>query len=112
VRDGCINSPGKTGGRGQNPSTSQSSCQRIDKSKTQCHYRKKYGHYVYECRKRQYNYNKQSQYQSNNTNNQTRPMFMEHIVEMPIVSLVECSVFQASPCDIWYLDSSYSNHMT
>jgi hypothetical protein len=37
---------------------------------------------------------------------------MEHIVEMPIVSLVECSVSQASPCDIWYLDLGYSNHMT
>jgi hypothetical protein len=34
-------------------------------------------------------------------------------VEMPnIVSPVECNVSQASPCDIWYLDSGCSNHMT
>jgi len=40
-------------------------------------------------------------------------MFMEHVVEMPnIVSQVECNVAQESPCDIWYLDSGYSNHMT
>ena len=36
-----------------------------------------------------------------------------NIEEMPnIVSPVECNVAQASPCDIWYLDSGYSNHMT
>jgi hypothetical protein len=39
-------------------------------------------------------------------------MFMEHVKEMPIVSLVECNVSQESPCDIWYLDSGCSNHMT
>jgi hypothetical protein len=46
-------------------------------------------------------------------------MFMVRIVvvpnakEMPnIVSPVECNVAQASPCDIWYLDSGCSNHMT
>jgi len=46
-------------------------------------------------------------------------MFMARIVAMPsaaemtnIVSPVECNVAQASPCDIWYLNSSCSNHMT
>jgi hypothetical protein len=46
-------------------------------------------------------------------------MFMAHVVAMSsaeemsnIVSLVECNVSQVSPCDIWYLDSSCSNHMT
>ena len=33
--------------------------------------------------------------------------------EMPnIVSPIKCNVAQASPCDIWYLDSGCSNHMT
>jgi hypothetical protein len=37
---------------------------------------------------------------------------MPNIVEIPnIVSPVECNVAQASPCDIWYLDSGCSNHM-
>jgi hypothetical protein len=118
-RSACSSNPGNTGGRGQNPSTSQPSGQRIDKSKIQCHYCKKYGNYAYECRKRWYNQNKQSQDQSHNANNQTRLMFMScivvvpSIVEMPnIVSPVECNVVQASPCDIWYLDSGCSNHMT
>ena len=26
-------------------------------------------------------------------------------------SPIECNVFQECPCDIWYLDSSCSNHM-
>jgi hypothetical protein len=44
---------------------------------------------------------------------------MVHVVAMSsteemsnIVSLVECNVSQASPCDIWHLDSSCNNHMT
>jgi len=78
-----------------------------------------YRHYAYECRKRQYNQNKQTQDKSHSTNNQTCPMFMECVVvvhstkEMPtIVSPIECNVAQASSCDIWYLDSGCSNHMT
>jgi hypothetical protein len=39
-------------------------------------------------------------------------MFMVCVEVMPIVSPVECNVSQASPCDIWYLDSGCSNHMT
>jgi hypothetical protein len=74
---GCSSNTGNIGGKGQNPSTSQSTCQKTDKSKIQCHYCKKYGHYAYECRKRQYNQNKQSQYQPHNTNNQNRPMFID-----------------------------------
>ena len=27
-------------------------------------------------------------------------------------SLIECNVIQESRCDIWYLDSGCSNHMT
>jgi hypothetical protein len=39
-------------------------------------------------------------------------MFMACDVEIPIVSPVECNVYQESPYDIWYLDSGYTNHMT
>ena len=39
-------------------------------------------------------------------------MFMAHTEGVPLVSLVECNVSQESPCDIWYLDSGCSNHMT
>jgi hypothetical protein len=112
ARGGHSSSPANTGGRGQNQNTSQPSGQRFDKSKIQCHYCKKYGHYAYECRKRQYNQNKQGQDQSNNTNTPSSPMFMVHTEEMPIISPVECNVAQESPCDIWYLDSGCSNHMT
>jgi hypothetical protein len=42
-----------------------------------------------------------------------RVVVVPSTVEMPnIVSPVECNVSQASPCDIWYLDSGCSNHMT
>jgi hypothetical protein len=39
-------------------------------------------------------------------------MFMARTEAMTIVSPVEYNVVQASPCDIWYLDSGCSNHMT
>jgi hypothetical protein len=39
-------------------------------------------------------------------------MFMECAKAMPIVSPFECNVAKESPCDIWYLDSGCSNHMT
>jgi hypothetical protein len=55
VRGGCNSSPANTGGRGQNQNNRRLSNQRFDKSKIQFHYCKKYGHYAYECRKRQYN---------------------------------------------------------
>jgi hypothetical protein len=38
-------------------------------------------------------------------------MFMACTVEIPIISPVECNIAQASPCDIWYLDSGCCNHM-
>jgi hypothetical protein len=37
---------------------------------------------------------------------------MVHFEAMSIISPVECNVAQEIPCDIWYLDSSCSNHMT
>jgi hypothetical protein len=60
VRGGCSNSPGNIGGRGPNPSTSQPSSQRTNKLNIKFHYCKRYVHYAYECRKRQYNQNKKS----------------------------------------------------
>jgi hypothetical protein len=39
-------------------------------------------------------------------------MFMVRVVQMPIVSPVECNISQENPFDIWYLDSGCSNHMT
>jgi len=95
-----------------NPNTSQPSNHKFDKSKIQCHYCKKYGHYAYECKKRQYDDNKKGKCHSNNANSPSSPMFMVHVEAMPIVSPVECNVAQEIPCDIWYLDSGCSNHMT
>jgi len=51
IISGCSSSSGNTCERDENPSTSQPSGQRAKKSKIQCHYCKKYGHYAYECRK-------------------------------------------------------------
>jgi hypothetical protein len=94
ARGGHSSSPVNIGGRGQNQNTSQPSSHRFDKSKIQCHYCKKYGHYAYECNNRQYNQNKQGQDHSNITNTPSSPMFMAHVEVMPIVSLVECNVSQ------------------
>jgi hypothetical protein len=88
-RGGNSRSPANSGGRGKNQNNGQPSNHRFDQPKIQCHYYKKYGHYAYECRKRQYNQNKQGKDQSNNTNSPSSPMFMERAEAMPIISLVE-----------------------
>ena len=31
---------------------------------------------------------------------------------MECTSSIECNTIQEIPCDIWYLDSGYNNHMT
>ena len=74
ARGGSNTNPLNTDGRSQNKNPSQSSNQRFDKSKIQCHYCKKYGHYAYECRKRQYSQNKQGQEQSNCADTPHTPM--------------------------------------
>eukprot|EP00253_Pinus_taeda_P036606 PITA_36606 len=57
---GGTNSPSSSSGRGSNqnpsqgPSQNQAQGQRYDKSQVQCHYYKKYGHYINECRNKQY----------------------------------------------------------
>lgn len=61
---GGRSNPSSLSGRGnnqnssQNPSQNQSQGKRYDKSQIQCHYYKKYGHYLNECRKKQYDFSK------------------------------------------------------
>ena len=74
--------------------------------KIQCHYYKIFGHYAYECRKKQYDQGRQSTSQSTNTSASTSAMLMAS------TSQLECNAVQESPHDIWYLDSGCSNHMT
>lgn len=104
-------SPSNSSGRGSSPSSSsgrgnyqtstqnQPQSQRYDKSSVQCHYCKKFGHYINECRKKQYDSRKQS---TNFTKeNQTQDSMF-----------IACNVAQESEKDIWFLDSGCSNHMT
>jgi len=70
----------------------------IDKSKIQCHYCKKYGHYKSECRKLQYK-NK-----ANVTNTEC---------ETSDALFLACQVtVQVPNKDVWLVDSGCSNHMT
>ncbi|XP_057857947.2 uncharacterized protein LOC131067029 [Cryptomeria japonica] len=109
-RDGR-GSPSNSSGRGSSPSSSsgrgnyqkstqnQLQSQRYDKSSVQCHYCKKFGHYINECRKKQYDSRQQS---ANFTKeNQTQDNMF-----------IACNVAQESEKDIWFLDSGCSNHMT
>ena len=75
-------------GRGDNPNPSHPSGQRFDKSKIQCHYYKKFGHYAYECRKKHYDQGRQSPNQSTNTSTPTSAMLMK------LPSLIECKQVQ------------------
>ena len=104
-RGGRSSSPADVAGRGQNQNTSQPSGHRFDKSKIQCHYCKKIGHYAYECRKNQYDQGKQNQNQLTNTNTSSSTMLMA------CTSPIECNTIQEIPCDTWYLDSGCSNNM-
>jgi hypothetical protein len=81
--------PANTSGRGQSQNNNQPSNKKFDKSKNQKHYCKKYGHYAYKWRKRQYNQNKYGQDQSNSANSLSVPMFMVRVEAIPIVSPVE-----------------------
>ena len=105
-RGGRGRSPVNVGGRGDNQNPSQPSGHRFDKSKIQCHYCKKFGHYAYECKKKQYDQGRQSSSQSTSTSTSTSAMIMA------LTSPIECNVVQESTHDIWYLDSGCSNHMT
>ena len=74
--------------------------------KIQCHYCKKFGHYAYECRKKQYDQRRQSPSQLTSTSTSTSAMLMASTYPL------ECNVVQESTHGIWYLDSGCSNHMT
>ena len=75
-RGGCSNSPVNVIGRGQNQNSSHPSGHRFDKSKIQCHYCNKFGHYAYECRKKQYDQGRKNQNQLRNTNTSSSTMFL------------------------------------
>jgi hypothetical protein len=71
--------------------------QRYDKSKIQCYYCKKYGHFANECQKRQADMRKQNAH------------FSESSSETLFIT---CDVAQENASNIWFLDSGCSNHMT
>ena len=74
--------------------------------KIQCHYCKKFGHYAYECKKKQYDQGRKIPNLSTSTSTSTSAMLMAS------TSPLEYNVVQESPHDIWYLDSGCNNHMT
>lgn len=102
-------SPSSSSGRGssqyscQNPSQNHLQIQRYDKSQVQCHYCKKFGHYMNECRKKQYDSRQQNANFIKENQNQKS--------EQPTMFLA-CNVAQANEKDVWFLDSGCSNHMT
>ena len=67
---------------------------------------RQFGHYAYECRKKQYDQGRKIPNRSSNTSTMSSVMSMEY------ASPIECNVVQEIPHDIWYLDSSSNNHMT
>ena len=66
---------------------------------------KKFGHYAYECKKKQYDQGRQIPSQLTSTITLTRVMLMAS------TSPIECNDVQECPHDIWYLDSGCSNRM-
>jgi hypothetical protein len=57
------NTRGNSSGRGNNQISTQNQYQGqwSDKSSIKCHYCKKYGHYIHECRKKQYDSRQQNE---------------------------------------------------
>ena len=87
--------------RGSSSRNVQQNAQKYDKSKVQCYYCKKFGHYANRCRKRQADAAiKQS------ANLIEEPQNSENSV------LLTCNVVEESPKDVWFVDSGCSNHMT
>jgi hypothetical protein len=95
------NTSGNSSGRGNNQISTQNQPQgqRYDKSSVQCHYCKKYGHYLNECRKKQYDSRQQNANFIKENQNQGS-------------MLIACNVAQENEKDIWFLDSGCHNHMT
>ena len=92
-----------TRGRGRNHSHSHHQAERYDKSNIQCHYCNKFGHFASECRRKQYDMNKQKAHFTN----ENHPNNGE---ENTI--LITCNVAQESSKEVWFLDSGCSNHMS
>jgi transposase InsO family protein len=92
-----------TRGRGSSHSHSHHQAERYDKSNIQCHYCNKFGHFASECRKKQYDMNKQKAHFTN----ENQPNNGE---ENTI--LITCNVAQESSKEVWFLDSGCSNHMS
>jgi hypothetical protein len=70
--------------------------QRYEKSKIQCYYCKKYGHFANEIQKRQEDMRKQNAHFSE-SNSETL--------------FITCDVAQENASNIWFLDNGCSNHM-
>jgi hypothetical protein len=71
-----------------------------DKTRIQCYYCKKYGHYESECRKKQEDQLSGKAHVSNNTGETSGGMFLS------------CHKTEEQPKDLWLLDSGCSNHLT
>lgn len=99
---GRDNNPNQNQGQGSNQQSVQHHAQgqRYEKSNVQCYYCKKYGHYANECRKKQHDMNNKS------SANITRENISQDNV------LLACNMAETNSDDIWFLDSSCSNHMT
>ena len=86
--------------RGNSSRAGQPENQRYGRSKVQCFYYKKFGHFANTCWKKQANNNKLSTHQIEETENEEKPMFLT------------CNVTQESSKDIWFLDNACNNRMT
>jgi hypothetical protein len=86
--------------RGSSNKPWQQENQRYDKTKVQCYYCKKFGHFANKCWKKQEDVGKQSAHITNESEDHQNPVFLT------------CNVTQESANDILFLDSGCSNHMT
>ena len=87
-KGGCGRSPANVAGRGENQNPSKPSGHRFDKQKIQCHYCKKFGHYAYECKKKQYDQGRKI------TNQSTSTITLIGVMLMASTSPIECNVVQ------------------
>ena len=88
-----------TRGRGSNHHQGEG----YEKSNIQCHYCNKFGHFASECRKRQYDMNRQKTHFTNESQPNTSE---ENTI------LITCNVAQESSKEVWFLDSGCSNLMS
>ena len=67
-----------------------------EKSNIECHYYNKFVHFAYECRKRQYDMNRQKAHFTNENQPNTSE---ENTI------LITCNVAQEISNEVWFLDS-------